>query len=103
VLRFDDLAVQKGFRPPQNYSVQWSGFRNLQKDYVPLPEANSLQVPQLAMSSEPGSYYAAKISSDVPGKTLTVYLRKGETGFKSVGIERDWPGKVLAKHEVSGA
>ena len=103
VLRFDDLAVQKGFRSPQNYSVQWSGFRNLQKDYVPLQEANSLQVPQLAMSSEPGSDYAARISSLVPGKTLTVYLRKGETGFKSVGIERDWPGKVLAKHEVSGA
>src|SRR4030095_8150671 len=78
------------------------GFRNLPKDYVLLPEANSLQVPQLATSSEPGSYYAARISSDVLGKTLTVYLRKGETGFKSVGIERDWPGKVLAKHEVSG-
>ena len=51
------------------------------------------------MSGEPGSYYAARISADVPGKTLTVYLRKGETGFKAVGIERDWPGKVVAKDQ----
>jgi len=102
VLRFDDLAAQKGLRSPQNYSVQWSGFRNLEKDYVPLPEANSLQVPQVASSSEPGSYYAARILSEVPGKILTAYLRKGETGFKVVGIERDWPGKVLAKPEERG-
>ena len=55
------------------------------------------------MADEAGSYYAARISADVPGKTLTVYLRKGETGFKAVGIERDWPGKVLAKDPQRGA
>ena len=37
------------------------------------------------------------------GKTLTVYLRKAEAGFKVVGIERDWPGKVLAKDPQRGA
>ncbi len=103
VLRFDDLAVQRGLRSPQNYSVQWSGFRNLQKDHLALQEANSFQVPERAASAEAGSYYAARISADVPGKTLTVYLRKEETGLKAVGIERDWPGKVLAKDQVRGA
>ena len=103
VLRFDDLAVQRGLRSPQNYSVQWSGFRNLQKDLLALREANSFQVPERAVADEAGSYYAARISADAPGKTLTVYLRKGETGFKAVGIERDWPGKVLAKDPERGA
>jgi hypothetical protein len=103
VLRFDDLAVQQGIRSPQNYSVQWSGFRNLQKDHLVLQEANSFHVPERAVSDEAGSYYAAKISGNVPGKTLTVYLRKGETGFKTVGIERDWPGKVVAKDQEPGA
>ena len=103
VLRFDDLAVQKGLRSPRNYSVQWSVFRNLQKDHLALQEANSFQVPGSAVSGEPGSYYAARISADVPGKTLTVLLRKGEAGFKVVGIERDWPGKVVAKDQQLGA
>ena len=102
VLRFDDLAVQQGLRSPQNYSVQWSEFRNLQKDHLALPEANSFQTPERALSAEAGSYFAARISADVPGKTLTVYLRKGETGFNAVGIERDWPGKVLAKDQERG-
>jgi hypothetical protein len=103
VLRFDDLAVQKGLRSPRNYSVQWSVFRNLQKDQLPFREANSFQIPGSAVSAEPGSYYAAGISSDVPGNTVTVYLRKSEAGFKVVGIERDWPGKVVAKDLQVGA
>jgi hypothetical protein len=49
------------------------------------------------VASKAGSYYAARISGDVPGKVLTVYLRKGATGFQVVGIDRDWPGKVLVK------
>ena len=35
-LRFDDLAVQRGFRSAQNYTIQWSEFRNLQKDHSTL-------------------------------------------------------------------
>ena len=102
-LRFDDLAVQRGFRSAQNYSIQWSEFRNLQKDHLALREATSFQVPERALAAEAGSYYAAKISADAPGKTLTVYLRKEAAGFKAVGIERDWPGKVLAKDQQRGA
>ncbi len=102
-LRFDDLAVQRGFRSAQNYSIQWSEFRNLQKDHLALREANSFQVPERALAAEAGAYYAAKISADAPGKTLTVYLRKEAAGFKAVGIERDWPGKVLAKDPQRGA
>ena len=102
-LRFDDLAEQLGLRSPQKYSIQWSVFRNLQKDQLTLQEANSSQVPARAEADEAGSYYAARISTAVPGKTLTVFLRKGETGFKAVGIERDWPGKVLAKDQQHGA
>ncbi len=102
VLRFDDLAVQRGLRGSQNYSVQWSEFRNLQKDHLDLERANSFQVPERAVAAGAGSYYAARISSDAPGKTLTVYLRKGEAGFKVVGIDRDWPGKVVAKDQPRG-
>jgi hypothetical protein len=102
ILRFDDLAIQHGLRSSPNYSVQWSEFRNLQKERLPLPTQTSFQVPERAASAESGSYYAAQISSDVPGKTLTVYLRKKTAGFKTVGIERDWPGKVVAKAQRPG-
>ena len=102
-LRFDDLAVQRGFRSAQNYTIQWSEFRNLQKDHSTLERENSFRVPERALAAGSGAYYAAKISADVQGKTLTVYLRKGEAGFKVVGIERDWPGKVLAKDPQRGA
>ncbi|HEU0007500.1 MAG TPA: hypothetical protein VFS12_16065, partial [Terriglobia bacterium] len=102
-LRFDDLAVEHGLRSSKNYSVQWSEFLNLQKEHVALQGHNSFHVPERAVAAEAGSYYAAKISADVPGKTLTVYLQKGEAGFKVIGIERDWPGKVLAKDVQRGA
>jgi hypothetical protein len=82
--------------------VQWSEFRNLQKEHLPLLNQNSFQVPERAASAEAGSYYAAQISSHVPGKTLTVYLRKEAAAFKTVGIERDWPGKVVAKAQRPG-
>jgi hypothetical protein len=102
VLRFDDLAVQHGLRSSQNYSVQWSEFRNLQKEHLALLKENSFRVPERTLSAEAGSYYAAQISADVAGRTLTVYLRKEAAGFKAVGIERDWPGKVLAKDQRPG-
>jgi hypothetical protein len=99
VLHFDDVAAQPGLRASQNYAVEWSEFRNLQNGHVALLKENSFQVPEHAASAEVGSYLAAKISANVPGKTLTVYLRKEASGFKTVGIERDWPGKVLAKDQ----
>jgi hypothetical protein len=102
VLRFDDLAVQHGLQSSRRYSVQWSEFRNLEKDHLELRGENSFQVSERAVVAEAGSYYAAKISADTPGKTLTVYLRKGQSGFKPIGIERDWPGKVLAKDQQRG-
>jgi hypothetical protein len=101
-LRFDDLAVRHGLRSSQNYSVQWSEFRNLQKDHLELQGEKSFQVPDRAVAAGDGSYYAAKISTDAPGKTVTVYLRKEKAGFKTVGIDRDWPGKVLAKDQPRG-
>lgn len=78
-------------------------WRNLQKDHLTLERENPFRVPARALAADAGAYYAARISADAQGKTLTVYLRKGEAGFKVVSIERDWPGKVLAKDQQHGA
>ena len=102
-LHFEDLAVKYGFRPARDYSVEWSEFRNLQGDHLALRSQRSFHVPERAMSSEAGSYFAAKISGPEPGKTLTLYLRKEKSGFKVAGIDRDWPGKVVAQQNQQPA
>jgi len=95
-LAFDDLAADYGFRAGGDYSVEWSQFRNPTEEHMPIRAQQSFDIPERAAAAPDGSYYAARISGDEPGKRLTVYIRKESTGMKVVGCDRSWPGKVLA-------
>lgn len=96
-LKFDDLAVRLGYRPAQDYTVEWFTVNNFSGDLNAIFNQRGFTVPQRAAEAGAGSYFAAKISGSTPGKTLTVYLRKEKAGLTVVGVERDWPGKVLAE------
>ena len=91
VLVFDDLAVRYGFVSPRNYRLQWFLFSNTDKVHAALPGAASIQLPEDALRAPLNAYFGVLI--DDPGnplKTVRVYLRKEETGYKVVGIDRTW-------------
>ena len=96
-LMFDDLEIRYGFIPSRQYSVEWSEFANRTEEHKPLSGANSFAIPAQAQSAAVGSYFAARSTAEDPAKATTVYVRKEKDGFTVVGIDRDWPGKVLAQ------
>lgn len=99
-LRFDDLAVAHGYRPAVDYAVEWYEFDNPTRDMRVLFGMHSFELPDRVLSSGVGAYWAAKIAGKEPGKALTAFLRREESGFKVVGIERDWPGKAIATPSI---
>jgi hypothetical protein len=101
-LVFDDLAVQYGFRDAVNYTVEWSEFRNLTEEHMPIHAQQSFDIPERAADAADGSYYSARITGGEEGKFLRVYIRKESIGMKVVGCDRYWPGKVLAEADERG-
>jgi hypothetical protein len=95
-LDFEDLKAQYGFAPPREYAVRWLELENESGVLTLITGATSPDVPRAASTAAAGSYYAARISGDDPEMEVTVYLRKEQDGFDVVGIERGWPGKVIA-------
>ena len=82
-LRFDDLAVQRGFRSAQITRFNGGGTTCDKKDHSTLERENSFRVPERALAAGSGAYYAARISADVQGKTLTVYFAERRSGVQS--------------------
>jgi hypothetical protein len=101
-LRFDDIAALHRLRPARNYSVEWAEFRNVTREHIPIANANSFRLPEQVQTAEPGSYYSAKITADNEDKQklVHVYLRVEKEGPKVVGIDRLWPGEILADQAV---
>ncbi len=96
-LAFDDLKVRYGFAPPREYSVRWLAYDNDKDVLTVITGAESLAVPRAAQNAVVGSYYAARLSADDPEMGVTAFVRKEPDGFAVVGIERNWPGKVIAE------
>ena len=97
-LVFDDLAVAHGFAPQRNYRAIWYRFDNESEEYTEMGNPGSfLEVPLPARQASQGSYYAARIWADDREMNVTVFLRKESSGFKVVGIDRQWPGKQIAE------
>jgi len=90
-LEFEDLAVKHGFAAPREHSVEWSCFENRTQQSSPLPGASGLTLPEPVLSAAPGEYFCAQIRGTEPGKTVTVYLRRGREQIEVVGLERAWP------------
>jgi hypothetical protein len=94
-LEFDDLAVTYGFSTPRTYTVNWFGFDNSR--YVLLNQIGTgPTLPPSVQALANGSYTAARVSADNPEMRVDVFLRKAANGFEVVGLDRNWPGKVIS-------
>jgi hypothetical protein len=94
-LAFEDVGAAHGATPPQTYAVTWLAYDNGVNRTSALG-ATGTQVPSEALRLPPGAYVAARISGAETDKAVTVYLRRTDATFEVVGIDRTWPGKVVA-------
>jgi hypothetical protein len=92
-LAFDDLEATHGLTSPRTVTAEWFTLDNGSGKLAPLEKASGLRVPSRLAD---GGYVAARLSGGEPGKTTTVYLRSQGGSLAVVGIDRDWPGKVVA-------
>jgi hypothetical protein len=98
-LKFDDLEVRYGFKSSRALTLGWSEFDNHSKAAMPILNSASRQVPPRVSVAPTGSYFAVRIGGEEKEMALTVYLRKEAEELKLVGIQRDWPGKILAESQ----
>jgi hypothetical protein len=90
-LQFSDLAVTYGFRPSLEYRISWSRFDNMRGQHELLPASTSTRLPTEAASAPRASYFSAVITRpNDNAKSVTVYVRKNDSGYDVVGIERTW-------------
>jgi hypothetical protein len=90
-LLFDDLAVRYGFSAPRSYGVRWFRFNNIDQKREAIAGAESAELPMEAMQASSGVYFSATIQAlGVPLKPVSIYLRKEETRYKIVGVDRTW-------------
>jgi hypothetical protein len=95
-LAFDDLGVTYGLAAQRTYTIEWYGFDNATDRVLLAPIGTGPQVPADALALPPGSYVAARVHTGAAAMTVTAYLRRQADGFQVVGIDRSWPGKVIA-------
>jgi len=104
---FDDLMEVYGFAGPRQLDAAWYAFDNVSEanTFITHNENDVFSIPAEVIDAEAGSYFAMQIDGDVPGMNLIVYFRREEAGgVRVVGIDRNWPGKVIAEPatEVTG-
>jgi hypothetical protein len=89
-LAFDDLSAGHTTGAPRSYEVNWATYDNDRGVLTPLANSSGTTIPQ---APSPAEYRAATIrcagapAEPGPGP-VTVYLRRSETGFQVVGIDR---------------
>jgi hypothetical protein len=96
-LRFADLAVEHGLSGPRPYTFQWSLFDNEAETHELVGDVvGTSAIPSAASNVAEGEYVAARVSAEEAGKSTVAYFRKGASALELVGLEYDWPGKILA-------
>ncbi len=95
-LRFDDLAALHGLTGQTSYNVRWLRLENDSAVLMVLAGAESFDLPNTVTNAPAGSYFAARVSAGNPDTEITVYVRTRDGGIDVVGLERSWPGKVIA-------
>jgi hypothetical protein len=96
-LHFTDLAVEHGLSPARSYTYGWSSFDNQAETHVAIgPPRDSPTVPPAVASAADGSYFAARVSGGEEGNSTVAFFRKTSGPLELVGLEYDWPGKVVA-------
>ena len=94
-LEFDDLAVTYGFGTPRTYTIEWYRFDN--STYALLDrQGTGPALPPSVQALANGAYAAARVSAGDPEMHVDVFVRKSANGFDVVGIDRNWPGKVIS-------
>jgi len=97
-LAFDDLGIDYGFVADRRYRIRWSVFDNQNETHerIGVVEDAGRSLPPQVLEARSNSYFAATIAGGEEDKNVVVYLRKETDGVKVVGLERNWPGKVIA-------
>lgn len=98
-LAFDDLAVEHGFAAARQYGVRWLRVDNASGQLTRLDIDGSFELPRIVREAPAGAYFAARIWIDDPETHVTVTVRTTAGGADVVGVQRAWPGKVLADVE----
>lgn len=95
-LVFTDLLAASNLRPARSYQISWALYDNQTGQRSPLAGRVDAALPAEVLRSAPGSYAAATIRNDEPGKSITVYLRHADQ-WQVVGIDREgsnaWEGQ----------
>jgi len=94
-LAFDDLGVIRGVSPPRTYVIEWHTFDNA-KDALSDVIGSGPDIPPVAQALPPGSYVAAHIHAGAASMSVTAYLRRDAGTFRVIGLDRSWPGKIVA-------
>ena len=97
-LTFVDLAAQYKFAEPRRLRVDWAMYDNKAgKPSTLLSTIEGHQIPSEADAAPAASYVLARIRMDgaSAGTAVNVVLRRETSGLRVVGIDREWPGRVL--------
>ena len=54
------------------------------------------EIPPISNAAKDGTYLSVQITAGEQGKSVRVYFRKESDSLTIVGVDRDWPGKLLA-------
>jgi hypothetical protein len=97
-LTFVDLAVQYKFEEPRRHRVDWLTYDNKAgKPSTLLSTTEDRQIPAAASAAPAGSYVLARITMEgaAQGTAVDVVLRRETSGLRVIGVDREWPGRVL--------
>ena len=97
-LTFVDLAAQYKFADPRRLRVDWAMYDNKTgKPSMLLSTIEGHQIPPEASGVPAESYVLARIRMDgtSAGTAVNVVLRRETSGLRVVGIDREWPGRLL--------
>ena len=95
-LKFDDLAVERGYSPARRYTARWSRFDNESETLSELPGETSFRLPSEMAGASAGRYFAvsiqaqAEVKPSAGNKSVLVYLRTTSGASVVVGIDRKW-------------
>ena len=99
-LHFVDLEVRHGFVPERVYSLQWSRFDNVTHETEAIAGATGRAIPETRETTEEVEYLAVEIRATDVDAFVTAYVRRSADSVVVVGIDRTWPGKMLATATV---
>jgi hypothetical protein len=88
-LKFKDLATVYKFRSEIPVEASWASFNNETQEKTPIDNSKGTELPASVRNGSTGSYWVATLRSAQQPGSVTVFLRKEDTGFAVVGLERE--------------